>query len=109
MVNKKHDDPFVRFEQKLSDLAYEWRSTDDENVRKRIQQNYRRTLTQLFRNGWQDYLMPDAELPDKLMPRPYFERELRQVSPKAPIVATSVRRPQKPRYASGNRLNKRYL
>jgi hypothetical protein len=63
-------DPLLfALERKISELAMKWRGTKDAKV---VEQ-YQATLKCLIALGWETDLDADAELPDRLMPKEYFE------------------------------------
>ena len=63
-------DPLLyALQSKVGELAMKWRGSKDD----KIVQQYHATLKCLIALGWEGYLDVDAELPDELMPKEYFE------------------------------------
>jgi len=65
----------AQLEQHLGQLAYQWRSVPLESPEARaIVHEYHDVLAALWQQGWTgEGLLPDAELPDELMPRYFME------------------------------------
>jgi hypothetical protein len=62
--NPTYDDILYR----VSRLAGKWRVTKDDAVA----EEYRTLLKAVLLMGWRGSLMPEEELPDRLMPEAYF-------------------------------------
>lgn len=63
-------DPLLfALERKVSELAMKWRGSKD----KQVVQQYHAVIKCLIALGWEGDLDADAELPDRLMPKEYFE------------------------------------
>jgi hypothetical protein len=60
-------------EQRLSDLAADWRAGTPEE-RAVLAVTYAETLDALYAHGWDDLLDVESMLPDAVMPPGYFER-----------------------------------
>jgi hypothetical protein len=73
-VNVPIDQQFLRtLEAKLSDLAAMWRGRKDMPVADEIVRQYQSVLRCMIELGFQDSLDADSELPDRLMPKEYFD------------------------------------
>lgn len=60
---------FAELERELGRLAYAWRS----NPHDALVAQYQNTLRRMMRNGFDQPLDIDAELPDRLMPEEYLK------------------------------------
>lgn len=58
----------------LAQLAARFRETRDETLRRRVVEDYARTVARLIEGGdWQEVPPPECQLPDEYMPREFFE------------------------------------
>lgn len=76
---------------KLGDLASEFRATSTEG-RHRLVHDYNATLVALLEAGWDDFLDPEAELPDEFMDPRYLTRDLGYPKPPRHLLATLLER-----------------
>jgi len=59
---------WVGDEDQLSDLAYEWRGSNDQ----KLIAAYQKKLRAMMKDGYTDVLDAESELPDEYMPRAYL-------------------------------------
>jgi hypothetical protein len=58
----------------LGQLAARFRETRDELLRRRVVEDYARTVARLIESGdWHEVPPPECQLPDECMPREFFE------------------------------------
>ena len=68
-----NDDEIISLERQLSHLAMKWRASHYENAEKIISE-YHEVLSKLWNLDWKgENLLPDSELPDRLMPQYFLE------------------------------------
>jgi hypothetical protein len=72
-----HANKVDSLERELSFLAYTWRGLgpQDSEEASKVVQRYHEVFAELWELGWDgEGLLPDSELPDKLMPEYYLKR-----------------------------------
>jgi hypothetical protein len=73
MATRGDNPPVSVLEQRLADLAADWRAGTSEQ-RERLAKTYAETLDALYARGWDDLLDVESMLPDAVMPPAYGER-----------------------------------
>ncbi len=65
----------------LGVLAAEFRGTRRDAERQAIAQEYSQTVERLIQGGWDEMPAPEDQLPDKWMPKAFFDYWLRRGTP----------------------------